>query len=261
MVKVIFFDVDGTLFSHTQNAIPTSTKKALEQLKEKEIKRVIATGRHMLEMSMMPDMDIPFDAYITLNGQLCLDDKENVIFANPIVGADKECIVQMFHEKSIPIMLIEKDAMYINFVNKHVEIAQDEISTEIPEIGEYTGGEIYQAVAYIEKGQEDNIEKHLQNCKITRWNNHAVDIISRTGGKMSGIKEYLKKNNIEQSETMAFGDGENDIDMLEFVQIGIAMGNASDNVKKYADFVTDSVDEDGIEKALKELRNEFEIVF
>ena len=78
---------------------------------------------------------------------------------------------------------------------------------------------------------------------------------------MSGIKEYLKKNNIKKSETMAFGDGENDIDMLEFVQIGIAMGNASDNVKKYADFVTDSVDEDGIEKALEELRNEFEVVF
>ena len=49
---------------------------------------------------------------------------------------------------------------------------------------------------------------------------------------------------------MAFGDGENDISMLEFAGIGVAMGNAGDEVKAIADYVTDSVDDDGIEKAL-----------
>lgn len=60
--------------------------------------------------------------------------------------------------------------------------------------------------------------------------------------------EYFK---IPLKECMAFGDGGNDIAMLQHAGIGVAMGNADDDVKQYADYVTDSVDEDGIFKALK----------
>ena len=71
----------------------------------------------------------------------------------------------------------------------------------------------------------------VRECKITRWNNHSVDIISCTGGKTAGIRAYLKERKVSVDETAAFGDGENDIDMLKFVQTGIAMGNAHDEVK------------------------------
>ena len=73
MVKVIFFDVDGTLISHSQNAVPESTRTALNQLSEKGIQRVIATGRHMLELSLLPVSNIRFDAYITLNGKRVIE--------------------------------------------------------------------------------------------------------------------------------------------------------------------------------------------
>ena len=56
---------------------------------------------------------------------------------------------------------------------------------------------------------------------------------------------------MDRSEIMAFGDGENDMDMLRFAGIGVAMGNASDMVKAAADYVTDTVDENGIEDALR----------
>lgn len=78
-----------------------------------------------------------------------------------------------------------------------------------------------------------------------------MDIISRHGGKVAGIRQYLKENNILIQETMAFGDGENDIEMLEYAGIGIAMGNSDDMVKKSADYVTDCIDNEGIEKALR----------
>lgn len=151
----------------------------------------------------------------------------------------------------VPVLLVEKDRMYINFVNKEVEKAQREISSDVPDTGEYGGGEIYQAIAYVEKEKEDELKAILPDCRITRWNDRAVDIISRGGGKVVGIKQYLERNNILPRETMAFGDGENDIEMLEAAGIGIAMGNADDIVKKSADYVTDSVDNDGIGKALR----------
>lgn len=249
--KSSFFDVDGTLLSHSQYAVPLSTRRSLDKLKAKGIKCIIATGRHMYDLHNLPVKNIKFDAYITLNGQLCFDEQGNVISGNPIVGSDKKRIIQLFNEKSIPIMLIEKEKMYINFINHHVELAQKAISTELPDIGEYTDSEeIYQAIAYIEKEKETVISGQLPDCKITRWNDYAADIISGTGDKTSGILEYLNLNHIKKEETMAFGDGDNDIEMIKFAHIGVAMGNADNEVKENADFITDSIDHDGIEKAL-----------
>ena len=254
MIKAVFFDLDGTLLSHTQHHVPLSARRALYKLKEKGIKCIIATGRHISDLHNLPVKDMKFDAYITLNGQLCFDEHRNVISGNPIVGLDKKRIIQLFNEKAIPIMIFEKDAMYINFVNHQVEIAQKAISTDLPDIGEYTGGEIYQAIAYTEKENETFILGQLPDCKITRWNDYAADILSIKGDKTSGILEYLNLNHIKKEETMAFGDGDNDTEMLKFAHIGVAMGNADDYVKENADFVTASIDDDGIEKALIKLK-------
>lgn len=250
MIRAIFFDVDGTLISNTPNVMPASTRRALDQLRTKGIKRVVATGRHMLELSVLPVKDIDFDGYITLNGQLCLDREKHVFSSNQIAGSDKGNLVQLFHEHSIPMMLVEREAMYCNFVNQSVVIAQQAISTEIPDVGIYTGNEIYQAVVYLEKGREEILSGRLPGCKITRWNDYAVDVIPRLGGKASGIEEYLRLNHIGREESMAFGDGENDIEMLKFVQTGVAMANAGDLVKRNSDFVTGPAAYDGIEKAL-----------
>jgi Cof subfamily protein (haloacid dehalogenase superfamily) len=91
----------------------------------------------------------------------------------------------------------------------------------------------------------------LDECDITSWNDKAIDIIPKGGGKSAGMQVFLDKYGLERSETMAFGDGENDIDMLKFAGIGVAMGNAKDSVKAVADYITDSVDEHGIENALR----------
>lgn len=151
MIKAIFFDVDGTLLSHRQNAVPVSTRNVLNLLKEQGIKCVLATGGHLTELAALPINDISFDAYITLNGQLCLNDKKEIFSCNPISCSDKEYIVQLFRDKSIPVMLVEKDRMYINFINDAVKAAQQEISTPVPDVQDYKGGDIYQAIVYIGK--------------------------------------------------------------------------------------------------------------
>ena len=84
MIKIVFFDVDGTLLSHKSKSVPNSCRKSLELLKKAKIDRVIATGRHKLELNDLPVADIEFDAYITLNGQLCLDASGNIFYENPL---------------------------------------------------------------------------------------------------------------------------------------------------------------------------------
>lgn len=78
-----------------------------------------------------------------------------------------------------------------------------------------------------------------------------ADIIARGNSKSKGIDHVLEYYGIALKDTMAFGDGGNDIPMLGHAGIGVAMGNASDEVKAAADYVTTSVDEDGIMNALK----------
>ena len=94
MIKAIFFDIDGTLLSHTTYSVPESTKKALRLLKEKGILTFIATGRHLSEMRDLPIQDLEFDACITLNGQYCFN-KDGMIYGLPIEQTDINNIINM----------------------------------------------------------------------------------------------------------------------------------------------------------------------
>ena len=250
MIKAIFFDVDGTLVSHAKKEVCTSARKALKKLREQGIKCIMCTGRHILEIDELPARDVEFDAYITLVGQLSLDKERKPFAAYPFSEEAALRFVKLFDEMRYPMQLVEEDGMYINFINRRVEEVQAEISTSLPPLGSYTGNKFYQVVCYVDPAEEAEIGKLLQDCYVTRWNKRAIDILPGGGGKALGMGEYLNREGIDRSETMAFGDGENDADMLEFAGIGVAMGNAADKAKAAADYVTDHIDNDGVEKAL-----------
>lgn len=251
MIKVVFFDVDGTLLSHSRKAVPESARRALEQLRKAGVKVVAATGRYIKELEKLPVNELDFDGYLTLNGVLCLDENKEIFYGDAIEGNERESIIRMFEQKELPVLLIEKDQIYINCVTEKVREAQKEISSAIPPIGSLTGRTIYQAVVYATDKEEQMVKAQVPGCKVTRWNRNGVDVVSGTGGKVAGIQKYMEKYGISPEETMAFGDGENDIEMLKFVHIGVAMGNADEEVKKSADYVTAHIDEDGVEKALR----------
>lgn len=251
--KVAFFDLDGTLVSHKMNAVPESTRKAIKALQKQGILVILATGRHEVELAKLPSRDIPFDGYMTLNGQMCRDRNKNLFFESPLDQQDVDILYRLFKNREIPMIFKEKDRVYINFINELVEQAQRDINTPLPEIGEYHGEDIYQIVVFVKQNQEDSVSRILTHSVATRWNKNAVDIVPADGGKGKGILEYLKGIGYSREDAMAFGDGPNDLEMLETVSLGICMGNGDDTVKEIADYVTDSVDEDGIWNAMKNL--------
>ena len=77
---------------------------------------------------------------------------------------------------------------------------------------------------YARKEEALKITEDLKDCVITSWNPEAVDVTSKKAGKAEGIRRMMEMYGIRQDEVMAFGDGENDIDMIEFAGIGVAMG-------------------------------------
>lgn len=251
MIKTIFFDVDGTLVSHKTDSVPASTKRTLELLRENGVKLVLATGRDMSQLKKLPVKDIKFDGYVTMNGQLCLDENGKELFSNPIDEVDTEKIIELIKEKRVPITTIGKEGPYINFVTDQVVTAQKAVSSKVAPVGKYHGEKVYQFIAY---GNRDDLKKlvdDLPNCKLSWWNEHAVDIISKDGGKLAGVEKYLRLRGQTLADAMAFGDGENDLDLLKAVQTGVAMGNGEEQVKQTANYVTSDIDEDGIYNACK----------
>ena len=251
MIKAIFFDVDGTLVSHSISDIPHSTKKALEKLHEKGTKIFLATGRHLPELEDLHVKDIPFDGYVLINGQLCLDKDKNILYDQPISKQDNQTLRKLFGDQKVPTVIIDKDDLYSNFINDTIIQAQQDVSSLVPEVKKYHSKKVYQYTIYTNETNAKDIVSSLQNCSMTKWNPKAFDIIPSSGGKSKGILKILEHFHISQDEFMAFGDGENDIEMLKLAHIGIAMGNADDVVKKNANYITNHIDEDGIYNALK----------
>lgn len=251
MIKAAFFDVDGTLLSHKSKQVPPSAREALDKLKAAGIPCIVATGRQISEMEKLPIADIPFDGYITLNGQLLLDGEKKLLCATPITGKVKDFLVGCYENHTFPALIVEERRAYLNFVNDHVRATQAAISSGIPELDHYRGGEIYQFCAYLRPGEEHLVAPVAGECVMTRWNFGGLDIIAPGGGKVTGIRKYLDRYGLQPEEIIAFGDGENDLEMLRFAGIGVAMGNAEPAVKDAADYVTADIDDDGIAKALR----------
>ena len=252
MIKAVFFDMDGTLFSHTSGQIPPSARQALQQLRENGIRIFLSTGRCMAELKQMAADDVEFDGYVTINGQCCLDEHRRLLCGNPFDEEMRRQLAEAFALKRFPLVLVEEQRIIINMVSDQVVQAQRSISSPVPDLAEYTGAPIYQATAFLTRQQQPMAEELLSGkFRWTRWSEKVADLIPYEGGKVNGMRVFCDRLGLDQKEVMAFGDAENDIDMLTFAGTGIAMGNALPAVKQIADAVTDDVDHDGIANALR----------
>ncbi len=253
-VSAVFFDIDGTLLSHSTGQVPQSARDAIAEMQGKGVKAIICTGRDIGEVEKLPLTDIPFDGYLTLNGNLCLDKNKKMFAGNPIDPGEVDILVRIFQASRIPFVLIGENKRYINYVDDVVIDTQNSTKGTIPDIGEYRGEKIYQCLAFVQDKERLMLENMLDMCTITSWNKTGIDIISRSGGKAAGLELFLDKYDLRRGETMAFGDGQNDIEMIRYAGIGVAMGNALDTVKSAADYVTTDVDDDGVANALRHFK-------
>lgn len=252
-IKAAFFDVDGTLVSIGAHVIPKSTRRAISKLREKGIRTILSTGRHVLEIQeddMLPGLE--FDGAVWLNGQLC-ELGERVVLENRIPETQLEILKDFLEEHNCSCIFLEKDAIYCNFVNERLRKEHERIGTSIPRVRDMDDlekREIFQAIPFIDKEEEQELLKLLTDCRITRWGEGVVDLIADSGGKAQGIRALCDTMGIGPEETIAFGDGENDVDMLKMAGIGVAMGDSVTAAKEAADYVTDELEQDGIWNAL-----------
>ena len=245
-IKIIFFDIDGTLVDMQNKKISVKTTEALQRLKENGIKICIATGRSPISLPKFEGVD--FDAYLTFNGSYCYN-QSGAIFSNPIRTEDVQRIIQNATAIDRPVSVATKDrfaangydedlAEYYSFAHQVLTVTED--------FEAVCQKEIYQVMLGCRESDYTAILKGVFGARIAAWWDRAVDIIPADGGKGMGIKKILDYYHLDKTEAMAFGDGNNDIEMLEAVGTGIAMENASPGLKAVADDICGHVAQDGV---------------
>ena len=252
MIKALFFDIDGTLVSFQTHRLQDSTIQAFAEARRKGIKLFIATGRQLHAIDNLGTE--VFDGYVTLNGSLCYASNDQIIYRNPIPDEDIRSLIDFMRVHPFPCGFVEADRISMNYTNEITERLYAQINfpqQPVRPLEEILDKTVYQLIAFFTKEEEPEIMPSLPHCTAPRWSPAFADVVVKGSDKGLGVQKILEHFQIDPSEAMTFGDGGNDIPMFKDVAVGVAMGNAVDSVKQAADYVTTSVDEDGVYRALK----------
>ncbi|MDF2721229.1 MAG: Cof-like hydrolase [Paenibacillus sp.] len=250
MGKLVFFDIDGTLFDH-EKRVPHSAKQAIIDLQNRGIEVAIATGRPpVMFKDVMNELGIT--TFVSCNGSYVVHRGEEV-YTNMLQHEALQALETLAQDKGHPMLHSYHDLLWVNRENHPFVIrALNELRVRMPAFQPRLSRtqEVYYSGLYCEETEEAYVHEFPQ-FRIIRWHTQAIDILPAGGSKAQGIQKLLDLTGIKQEDTFAFGDGINDVEMLEFVGTGIAMGNACSEAKAAADLITRHVSDDGIRHGLE----------
>ena len=252
MIKAAFFDIDGTLLSFTTHRVSAGTIRAFDRLHKVGIRTFLSTGRPDV---LIPKMPVTFEAKITMNGGLVFTPNK-VLLSNPIPDKELQAWLDIAKDKNLCTMIFTENNMFLAQPNEVGLRLRNQLEFEMPpvvEIDRMRSETAYQIIAIMPGEMDSTVAASLPHCRLPRWHPYFTDIVAHNNSKAHGMEAICQHFGIRQEETLAFGDGANDIEMLEWAGIGVAMGNADEKVKQHADRLTTDVDNEGIENAVNEI--------
>ncbi len=263
MKKIIFFDMDGTLLykanEQDEPRISDKTKEVLKKVQAQGHLIFVATGRPYAFLDK-DVIDFGFDGYVLSNGAVVLHHDELL----QLIPMNKELtynLIQEFEKRNIEYIMQTKDYSYMKKENTLMKAFYDHCSVNYDYIkmDGFTVEDVLEEIVKLEMLPVG--DENIAYCESLKGDDFAMmghppytfELYAKQTSKATGILKVLEKLNIDIKDSYAFGDGPNDIEMLETVGCGIAMGNAPDDVKEHADEVCLPVDQDGIAVKLEEL--------
>lgn len=263
MIKALFFDIDGTLVSFQTHEIPASAIEGIRLAKAKGIKIFISTGRPksiINNLHALEDAGL-IDGYITMNGAYCFTG-DTVISKSPIPDTDVRHMARLCEEHRFPCIFVSEHQLHVCHPDKMVEEIFHQhlnVATEAmpyAQTSEVVRWDIFQMTPFLTVEEEQQYSSLFPHCESNRWYPAFTDLTKAGTTKQKGVDDICRYFHIEIEECMSFGDGGNDVSMLRHTGIGVAMGNATEPTKQAANYITSSVDDNGIWNALKH----FEII-
>lgn len=267
MNKLICFDLDGTLLN-SQKQVSDTNIKALRYCCENNDFVYFVTGRPTCFARFLADKIDKRIKTICFNGAFYEQDGKQIEFKIDDLSI-KNVINEISNFKQTKIFLKSKNAIYTNSdydarflydelneylsedmqIKSHINLSYDEIYK--------TRDNILKIIVFDENS--DNIKQircilnKYNKLNITSCYENGFDIVSQNVNKKIALQSIIKSLNIDINQVYAFGDGDNDIEMLSYAGTSFAMMNAGINVKNIADFVIPSNDDNGVSWAIKNI--------
>jgi Cof subfamily protein (haloacid dehalogenase superfamily) len=258
MIKCIAIDLDDTLLN-SKLIISNENKIAIKKAIDNNIKIILASGRmaqSVRQYSEELDLNLPIIAY---NGAIIQESKsKKILFTQPVPQSEALKIIPIFQEKKIHLNAYINDELYM-----------DKLTVEGEEYAKNTGVIPYPIdnlltflkdsphkmlgigeIKKIDKIQEYLKDKFKGNLDFVRSKQNYLEIVAPGVSKGNALQKIMDLWNIDKSEVMAIGDAPNDISMISWAGVGIAIGNALNLVKSYAKFVVSSNNENGVAEAI-----------
>ena len=250
--KIIFFDIDDTLRNSKTGFIPSTIPTAFKQLRDKGILTGIATGRGIF--GVVPEIKaLKPDFFVTLNGAYIEDKKGNVIYSNKIAKDKVEEYITWTKEVGIDYGLVGSHAAKLSRRTEMISQAIDPIYPDLevdPDF--YQKEDIYQMWTFEDQGDDLVLPERLASTlRMVRWHEHSSDVVPISGSKAAGVAKVVDQLGFKPENVMVFGDGLNDLELFDYAGISVAMGVSHDKIKEKADYITKTLEEDGIFDALE----------
>ena len=251
-IKIIFFDIDDTLRNSKTGFVPSTIPRVFQQLREKGILTGIATGRGIF--GVVPEIqELKPDFFVTLNGAYIEDKKGNVIYSNKIAKDKVEEYIAWTKEVGIDYGLVGSHAAKLSRRTEMISQAIDPIYPNLdvdPDF--YQKEDIYQMWTFEDQGDDLTLPKSLASTlRMVRWHEHSSDVMPISGSKAAGVAKVVDQLGLKPENVMVFGDGLNDLELFDYAGISVAMGVSHDKIKEKADYITKTLEEDGIFDALE----------
>jgi len=248
MRKFFVFDIDGTLLDENK-FMPKSTKESIRKLKERGHEIAIATGRNF--KSALPIIEeLELDTYIVCNGAVGFVDHEKV-YETTLPREEIQRLIELAEENGDQLVFATVDDY-----RRHFEVSGESISKIFSKYMPEWDDEFWKQESIIQINlfckAEDAHKYEMESLRLVSWHEYGRDVIDKNMSKAKTILKIAEDKGIARENVVFFGDGHNDIEALELSGLGIAMGNATAEVKAHADFVTAHVSEDGILKGLQQ---------
>ncbi|RNF40733.1 Cof-type HAD-IIB family hydrolase [Planococcus salinus] len=253
MTKLLLLDIDGTLLN-SKKELPASAKDAVQQARQNGHQLAIATGRApFMIRNLLEELDI--DTYITFNGQYIVQRNE-AIHKEALDAETLSKIVEYAERRDHPVVFMNDQRM-VSTIDYHPDIDESIKSLKFPHPKKvenfHLENDIYQALVFCEKEEEQQYHDAFPSIQFVRWHRVSCDILPKGRSKSTGIEQLIKKTGHSIEETIAFGDGLNDLQMMETAGFSVAMDNGHPKTKEKASYITDHVDDDGLAKAFHHL--------
>jgi len=258
MYKIIALDMDGTLLN-SDKIITEKTKIALQAARTKGVKVVLASGRPIDGLrKYLKELDlVDKDEYVlSYNGSLVQETKgDAIIHESGLKGSDLHYIYSLSSKLGVNIHAFSgEDGLITPKISKYTEVEAELNGIDI-KIVDFEKVHVNENIIKIMLIDDVEIldaalaklpKEVFERYNVVKSTPYFLEIINKEGNKGQGLKALAKHLNVKREEIIAVGDAGNDIDMIKYAGLGVAMGNATDEVKDLADYQTSSNNEDGI---------------